>query len=416
MTEAGHSRSARLRKGLVVAQFALTVVIVAATMVAVQQLRYMQTKSLGFDSERLVVMDAEGDLSTLTAELERRPEITAVTTTGYTPGMQGGGGYRYEVNGQRPDEEEERIQTQMVGAGFFDMLDVEVVAGRVPSADRPADLGIGYDRDDTHFFPWWREVPMVINRSTADKFGWTPEEALGQTLRLYIVEGETYYGDYEGPVVGVVEDYHTRSLREAIAPTVFYPTRLRAPGGEDAMFVNATTVLAKAAPGDAAQTMDALAAVWAQVNPQAILDASFLDADLQQLYDAERRVGRVMGAFAGLAVFVACLGLVGLATYTAERRTKEIGIRKALGASVPGIVGLLSKDFLKLVAVAVALGLPVAYLLAERWLEQFAYRISPGVGLFAACTVLVLALAALAVGTQTLRAARTDPAAVLRAE
>jgi putative ABC transport system permease protein len=176
-------------------------------------------------------------------------------------------------------------------------------------------------------------------------------------------------------------------------------------------------VIAKVAPGDAAQAMDALTATWASVNPdEGPPDASFLNDDLQQLYVAERRVGRIMGGFAGLAVLVACLGLVGLAAYTTQQRIKEIGIRKALGASVPGIIGLLSRDFLKLVALSVLLGSPVAYVLANEWLTQFAYRITPGVGIFAACTALVLSVAALSVAAQTFRAARADPARVLQSE
>jgi putative ABC transport system permease protein len=419
VTTAGGTRTSRLRHVLVVGQFALTVVLIVATTVAFQQLRYMQTARLGFDTEQVVAIEAEGDVATLARELERRPEVRQVTISDWKPGVQAGADFRYEVNGQSPDDPEERIQTQGVGFDFFAMMDVEVLAGRAFSAERAADRGVPFARDETHFSTWWRELPILLNRSAAEKFGWTPDEALDQTMRVYTVEGTTYYADVAGTVVGVVEDYHTRSLREAIPPTVYVPSALRTPGGGTVYFAGSFGggyLLAKMAPGDAAQAMTAVEAVWDEVTPDALLDASFLNADLQQLYDAERRVGRVMGGFAGLAVLVACLGLVGLATYTAQQRTREIGIRKAVGASTSSIVGLLSKDFLQLVALAVLIASPVAYYLAEQWLQQFAYRITPGVGLFAGCTALVLVLAALAVGTQTLRAARTDPATVLRTE
>ena len=175
-------------------------------------------------------------------------------------------------------------------------------------------------------------------------------------------------------------------------------------------------MLVKVGPGDASKVMGMVEEAWAETVPDETFDATFLNARIQKLYDAERRVGRMMGGFAGLAVLVACLGLIGLATSTTQQRMKEIGIRKALGASVPGIVALLSRDFLKLVVLAVVVASPVGYWIAEQWLEQFAYRITPGVPLFAGAAAIVILIAALSVSVQTIRAARTRPAHVIRSE
>jgi putative ABC transport system permease protein len=255
-----------------------------------------------------------------------------------------------------------------------------------------------------------------VNRAAAQKFGWTPEEALGERIRLYILENETIYQDYAGEVVGVVEDYHTTSLREEISPVVYTPALLPVPEGEGTFYNGVNTLLVRAAPGTADELMDALRGVWTEVLPTEPFEATFLDDQLQAQYQTEQRLGTVVGLFSSLAIFVACLGLFGLATYTTQRRTKEIGIRKAVGASVPSIVGLLSKEFLQLVAVAIVLGVPLAYVTARWWLQDFAYHVGLGPGPFVLAAGSALAIAGLTVSYHALRAARTDPAMTLRDE
>jgi putative ABC transport system permease protein len=162
--------------------------------------------------------------------------------------------------------------------------------------------------------------------------------------------------------------------------------------------------------------MDALRSVWTEVLPTEPFEATFLDDQVQAQYRTEQRLGTVFGIFSGLAIFVACLGLFGLATYTTRQRRKEIGIRKAVGASVPSIVGLLSTEFLQLVAVAIGLGVPLAYLAAQWWLQDFAYHVELGPGPFVGAAVGALVIAGLTVSYHALRAARTDPARALRSE
>jgi putative ABC transport system permease protein len=410
----GQGRGAWLRKGLVVLQFAISVALIIATAVAYTQLEYLRTAGLGFDQEAVVTMEAEGEYRTLRQELGQRPGVVGVTAASATPGVGGGGRYRYEVNGQPPADSDERLAGHRVDFGFFEMMGVNTVAGRTLSASRRSDIGQARPRDDTHFTPYYRDLALVVNRATARKFGWTPEEALGQQIRLYTIEGETYYADLRGEVVGVVEDYHTASLREAIAPVVYLPLLQPQANGGDARYNQVQTILAKVAPGTVGPAMDALRGTWEQVLPTEPFEATFLDDRIQAQYQSEERLGQIVGVFSGLSILVACLGLFGLAAYTTQQRTREIGIRKAVGASVPGIVGLLSKDFLLLVGIAIAVGVPVAYYAMEQWLAGFAYRVDVGAFPFVGAALAALAIAGLTVSYHATRAARTDPSQVLR--
>jgi hypothetical protein len=323
---------------------------------------------------------------------------------------------RSNLEGQPPADQRERLVMQRVGLNFFDVLGVETAAGRVFSGDRPGDLGRAVATTAGPVPPHYRGVALVVNQSVLKKFDWTSEEALGKRIRLYNRDDGTLYQDVRGKVAGVVENYHTASLRQKIPPTVYAPAQTPVPGEPESTYREVQSILVKAAPGTASRAMEALRAAWTDVLPDEVFQASFLDDQLQVLYRSEQRLGRVVGVFAGLAILVACLGLFGLATYTTQRRTKEIGIRKAVGASVTNIVVLLSTDFLKLVAVAVALGTPVAYLAARQWLAGFAYRIDLGVGPFALAAGVALAVAALTVSYHAVRAARLDPTLTLRDE
>jgi len=412
----GWGRGGMLRKGLVVAQFAISVTLIVGTTVAYIQLDYLRTARLGFDQEQVVVLDAEGDYETLKRELQARQEVERVTAASVTPGLSRGGGYRYEVDGARPEDSEDRLNIQRVDFGFFETMGVDVIEGRAMSVERRSDLGVAYPPDDTHYAPYYRDRAVVVNRATLNKFGWTPAEAIGRSIRLYILENNTIYQDIEGEVVGVVENYHTTSLREPIPPVAYVPTLVPSPEGESAGHQGVRTVLARVQPGDAAGAMAVLRGVWTEVVPDEPFDATFLDDRLQQQYEGERKLGQIVGIFSVLAILVACLGLFGLATYTARQRTKEIGIRKAVGASVSSIVGLLSKDFLKLVAVAVAVGTPAAYVAVDRWLSDFAYRVDLGPGPFLLAAAVAFAIAALTVSYHAVRTAHTDPARALRSE
>jgi putative ABC transport system permease protein len=206
-------------------------------------------------------------------------------------------------------------------------------------------------------------------------------------------------------VLGIVEDFNMATLHDAVEPVAFYVI----PGRYD-------TFLARVAPGSAAATVEALRAVFTAVYPDALFEYRFTDAAFDAAYRNEERLGYLFTVFAGLAVFIACLGLFGLAAYAAQRRTKEIGVRKVLGASAASIVGLLSKDFAKLVAVAIVVAVPLAWFAMDRWLEGFAYRVGLNPLVFVLAGVLALAIALGTVSAQALRAASTDPVKALRYE
>jgi putative ABC transport system permease protein len=413
----GSKGSARLRKGLVVVQFAISIVLIVATFTAYQQLRYMQTADLGFDEEQVVAIEARGAYETLKAELQRAASVQAVSGASIRPGIgRASNILNYEFKDVEPPEDDDTLAYQLVDVGYFEMMSIEVLAGRTFRADRRSDLGTVYGPDATHTGRWWRGRAMVINRAAADELGVSPDAALGHDLRVYQQENGRLYNDVGGTIVGVVDDFHTGSLRTEIPPTVFVPAKLPLDVEDQRAAYWSDYLLAKVAPGNAATVMEEMRAVWTDVNPEAPFDASFLDASLNRLYQQEERIGRLIALFSGLAILIACLGLFGLATYAAQRRRKEIGIRKAVGASAASIVRLLSTDFVRLVLVAVGVAAPVAYMLVQRWLADFAYRIDLGLAPFAVAAAAALVIALGTVSTQALRAARVDPAKTLRSE
>jgi len=346
--------------------------------------------------------------------------VQAVTVAAGTPGIGGIGNPRVERAPFTPPEQLEqagaRIQHQTVGYDYFEMLGTDIVAGRTFSRDRPADLGQAIDtplefRDTSH-----EGRAFVINRAMAEAQGWTPNEAIGKELRAFSYESRNTYMDHRGQVIGVVENYHARPLYEEIEPMLFELSAFPSDDGSTIYVVNASEYLVRLAPGNAAAAMKRLQQAWNEVRPNAPFEASFVDAALDAEYRADRRLGQLIGLFSGLAIVIACLGLFGLAAYTAQQRTKEIGIRKALGASLGGLVVNLSKEFVALVGVAILMAVPLAYFGMQQWLQTFAYRIDVGLGTLVAAGAVALVIALLTVSTQTVRAARTDPAEALRSE
>ncbi len=406
---------AALRKGLVVLQFAVSIALVAGTAAAFQQLYFLRTAALGFDSEEVVALRLPGNgwgqtagWETVEQTLEAQPGLLEATVSTDRPGFGRGSVLPYYVDGGSWEEgvETPRIGHQMVGYDYFGMLGLEPVAGRLFSRALAADEGVRPDSaNGFHVF----ERGLVLNETAARRNGWTPEEALGKELRIVAYENGIYYTDVRGAVVGVVEDHHHGSFEEPIEPVVF--GLAKTPFGTSGAWA-----LVKAAPGDAAETVATLRAAWDEVLPEQPFEASFLDADLDARYEREARVGGIVGAFAGLGLAIACLGLFGLAAYAAERRRKEVGVRKVLGATVPNLVGLLARDFLALVAVAAVLAAPLAYFAMERWLDGFAYRIDLGPLLFVGAGLAALAVALVTVSGQALRAATADPVDALRYE
>ena len=397
----GGKRSAALRKGLVVVQFAVSVALIAATLIAARQLRHMQTKTLGLDTEHVAAIHARdalngreteqrGNYHVFKQELLQRAGISGVTATSQSlPASEGTfGGSSLVPEGHEPqkrfDEKDLVINRTTVDPDFTDVMDIPVLEGR--------DLSARFQSEE--------HTPALINEAAAQALGW--DAPVGKTFTCCYKPMPR--------VVGVVEDFHYQSLQQKIEPLVL----VKRWADQDAYY-GPSRVLVRMPPGDPAGTLEVLREQWAEVSDTPFA-YSFVDEQFDAAYRAETRTAGVFGTFAALAVLLACLGLFGLAAYAAERRRKEIGVRKAMGASTRNIVTLLSRDFVKLVLVAVVLAVPVAWWAMRQWLGGFAYRIELSLWTFLAAGALALVVALAATGTQALRAARTNPAQALRDE
>lgn len=377
-----------LRKGLVVFQFAVSVFLIVGTIVVYEQLAYVQSRHPGFDKEQVVVLPI-GDTvlreryPAMKAALTQLAPVRSAAAVNSIPGYQRGG-YALEAEGLTlPEGEIFPIRGLQADKDVVATLGLELLAGP------------GFPQSES-YTPEQGYV-YLVNEATARALGWTPEAAVGKRFNLL--------GGRPGEVVGVVRDFHHSSLREAIDPLALFIE----PGSYEYLLV-------KVAPGDLAASLDAIRQVWTQFAAHRPFTYQFLDQEFDALYRSEERLGQLFTLFAALAILIACLGLFGLAAFSAEQRTKEIGVRKVLGASVPGIVALLSKEFTRLVAVGFVLAAPLAYLVMDRWLHTFVYRTDIGWTVFVLAGATAFAVAFLTVSYQAVKAATTDPVKALRYE
>ena len=378
----GQTKGISIRNVLVVFQFTITAVLIFGSLIAYQQLDYMQNKDLGFEQAETVVVRVPGSqigtYPTYKAALSGLPGVQAVTASSHVPPATWG------YPGLTPHGSDSTVAMKLfaVDFGFIEMLGLEMATGR------------GFDQA----FATDSAEALILNETAVRQLGWTNTNALGQRARLNWV-------NKEGTVVGVVKDFHFRSLRQQIQPAVF----TIAPR----FYWN---VVVKIDPAQTAEALAALDEAWQAVVPGFPFTYSFLDAQIGAQYRADAQLGQLIGALTLLSIVLACLGLLGLAAFMTEQRTKEIGVRKVLGASVTAIVSLLSKDVVRLILLAFVLAAPLAYLAANQWLKDFAYRIDIGLTPFLLTATLVLLLGLLTVGYQTLRAAMADPVQTLRYE
>ncbi|GAB3914082.1 ABC transporter permease [Larkinella knui] len=374
------------RKSLVVGQFVLSITLAISTIVIYRQLAYMQTTKLGFDKAQLLYVRLKGDLRgkalRLKSEVEPLPGVAhASVATSNMVDMNNSTTIEWE--GQKPKDE--FLITQMnVDADFVKTVGMSLVAGRNFSAritsDTASKLGT-----------------YLINETAAKRMGWTPASALGKRVKFW---------GTDGTIIGVVKDFHFRPLHVSIAPFIF---RFRP---KDFYF----TLLVKTKPRLVTQTLTDIAKVYKKLDPDHPISYGFVDQDLDAQYRSEQRIGRIILCFSILTILVSCLGLFGLTAFTAEQRTKEIGVRKVLGASVASIVALLSKDFLKLVVIALLIASPIAWYAMNRWLESFVYKIDIQWWVFALAAVLAIGIALLTVSYQSIKAALMNPVSSLRSE
>jgi putative ABC transport system permease protein len=380
----------RLRQGLVVFQFAVSCALIIGTLVVFSQLRYMQSRDLGFTREQILVLDARktpwatrtGKYETIKQELQKHTAVKEVSATQAVPGRTGWQGQIVFPEG-RPKDQGLEVEYLAVDYDFVQTFGLELVAGRNLSADFTSD----------------QSNALLINETAVWKMGWeTPANAIGKKI-------DSPSGYPQGVVVGVVKDYHQHGLQERIAPVVmdlepeFFELF--------AMRIN---------PAEVSATLAHLESTWNAFFAGYPMEYSFLDEDFARQYTQEVRLTKIFTTFSSLAILIACLGLFGLVAFTTVQRTKEIGIRKVLGASVPHIAALLAKDFLKLVTLAFLLAAPLAWYFMNRWLEAFAYRISISFWIFGLAGSLALLIALLTVSWQSITAALVNPVKSLRNE
>ncbi|GAB5519449.1 MAG: ABC transporter permease [Rhodothermales bacterium] len=390
-TVARAGRGARtFRQGLVIFQFAISAVLLIGTGIIYQQMRYIQTKNLGFAKEQVVVLtlrdaaDQQNYLA-LKADLESRSDVVAVSGAASVPGF--GGLYAFNMVPEQASVDSLEVLNLVADPSFAEVFNLKVIAGRDFSEDRPGDF----------------DQAFLVNEALAKRLGWT--DPVGQKL-----EADFHLRGYirkQGEVVGLVEDFHFRSLHSAVEPVLIHLTR-------PSYYIDYVAV--RLASSNLPATLEGLEAAWARFNPSRPFEYTFLDSHFDALYRSEQQLSQLFGYLTLVTLFIACLGLFGLASFTAEQRTKEIGVRKVLGATVPGLVQLLMRDVLLLVLIAFVVACPVTYVLMQRWLQGFAYHIEPGVLIFLVAGSITFLVAILAVGSQALRAAIADPIHSIRHE
>ncbi len=379
------------RKGLVVFQFTLSVILIIGTIVVYLQLQHMRNKDLGFDQERIVVMPITQTL--IAWEFEQfknkalsNSHILEVTGTSKVLGSESQVFAKYSPANQ-PDAPPTNM-TLEVTHDFIETYNIQLLAGRGFKPDRKTDP----------------DQSILINKSMLRQIeAETPRQALGKQFYFTTSDGkrESY------SVIGVVDNFNYTSIKKEISPLV-----IKLIQGVRPTVRNIEYAAVRLAPGGVEQGLSHIKKVWNEVNDIDPFTYSFYDEKLQKIYASEKKMSNVAGLFSVLCIFVACLGLFGLASFTASKRTKEIGIRKTLGATVPNILALLSKDYLKLVVLANVIAWPVIYYLSVQWLQNFPYRISLGwnlAGIFLAVGFASLVICIVTVSYQSLRAALINP-------
>ena len=370
-----------LRNGLVVVQFVVSIILLAGTAVVYRQLTFIKSMNLGFDKSNLLYMPMAGEMwnkqQAFNAALKQNPLTANYTITNDLPTNLTSGAVDVQWEGKDP-KSQVVFPTLFVDQGFIDVFQMKMLSGRSFSADFKADTN-----------------NYILNEKAVQVMGMNVSNAVGKPLRLW---------GANGTIIGVVKDFNFKPVQQSIEPLIIGLNRW---GG---------VAVVRTQPGKTEATIKAMGKISADLNPAYPFSYGFLDQDLANLYKGEQRMGRLFNVFAILAIFISCMGLYGLSAFMAEQRTKEIGVRKVLGASVFNVVSLLSTRFTKLILIAVVIAVPVAWFAINSWLRSFAYRVNADWVIFLTASIAALAIAWITVSYESIRAAVANPVKSLRTE
>jgi putative ABC transport system permease protein len=386
-------RGILLRKGLVVAQFGITVALMIGSFVVYRQINFMNRTALGFNMDQLMIIKppvlTEWDSTFINRtnqfkeELKQLTHVKGAATSWSVPG----GDIGRSFNVRRADSgslTRNTVRHTGIDYNFLNVYEVKILAGRnfLPTDHNP-------DFSKLH--------NIIINKMAASLLGFSsPQDAIGKSILR---------GDRKWEVVGVVDNYHQKSLKYPLEPMIFLPA-----------YSTNSDITVKISPADVPSTIDVIKKKYDAFFPGNLFDYTFLDERFNRQYKDEQLFGKVFGIFAGFAIFIACLGLFGLSLFSTMQRTKEIGVRKVLGASVSNIVFILSKDFMRLIIFANLIAFPIAWWIMNSWLRDFAYRIHLSWWIFALAAIIALLIAAVTISLQTIRASIANPVNSLRNE
>lgn len=369
------------RNSLVVVQFVVSIVLLAGTAVVFKQLNYIKSMNLGFERSNLLYMPMSGEIwnkqQSFRAELKQNPLTADFTIMNDLPTNLESGTVNVQWEGKDP-KSQVVFPTLQVSESFFKVFQMKMVSGRAFSEEFRAD-----------------SANFIINEKAAQVMGFTPDNAVGKPMSMW---------DNKGTIVGVVKNFNYKPIQTPIEPMIIMLNRW---GG---------TAVIRTQPGKTEATISAMEKIGKQLNPAYPFSYGFLDQDLANLYKGEQQMGKLFNIFAVLAIFISCLGLYGLSAFMAEQRTKEIGVRKVLGASVFNVVYLLSTGFTKLILIAVVIAIPLAWFAINSWLKGFAYRVNADWIIFLVASLSALIIAWITVSYESIKAAVVNPVKALRTE
>lgn len=379
-----------VRKSLTVFQFAISVVLIISTFVIQKQLNYIQSRKLGYDRDHIVVLPFNSQLrpklQLIKDQLKANTSILNVSRCSSPPvNIIGGYNMRSDI---MPENQQIAVTADLIDEDFIPTTGLQLVAGENLTRQDMKDVGHDDSKGETNTYHF------ILNESAAKQLGWSPQEAIGK--KMYMSSSRPGY------VRGVVKDFVFESMHNTIKPVVLFPEQW------------SRFLLVKVKGNNLPQTISFIESKWKELVPSKPFEYHFMDDDFNRLYSSEIRLGKVLNIFAGIAIALACLGLLGLSAYSAKQRIKEIGIRKVLGASVANIATILSTDFVKLVIIAILISTPIAWWAMYKWIQGFVYRTDISWITFVFAGLAAVAIAVITVSFQAIKAALSNPVKSLR--